>query len=146
MVKKVDWIIHAVMNGLPCHRCGKAPTELLPNCCNCHTHGMEKYGHLDFQLVLNYPAHEIARILNTLGLRVQEGERFKNGDLVAGIYEDCDVRLTEFEEDGRTVLRVVVPDAQNRFPDNPDCRYPYTVQTLPTEALFENTNPEVCPF
>lgn len=36
---------------------------------------------MDFQLVLNFPPHEIARILNTLGLRVQDGEQFKNGDL-----------------------------------------------------------------
>ena len=76
MARKVDWVIHAVVNGLPCHLCGKTPTRLLPNCCNAHTHGMEKYDHMDFQLVLNFPPHEIARILNTLGLRVQDGEQF----------------------------------------------------------------------
>jgi hypothetical protein len=95
---------------------------------------------MDFQLVLNFPPHEIARILNTLGLRVQDGEQFKNGDLVVGIYEGCDVRLTEFDEDGRTVLRVVIPDTKNRFPDNPECSYPYTVQALPTDAPFEDSN------
>ena len=62
---------------------------------------------MDFQLVLNFPPHEIARILNTLGLRVQDGEQFKNGDLVVGIYEGCDVRLTEFDEDGRTLSSVL---------------------------------------
>ena len=145
MARKVDWVIHAVVNGLPCHLCGKTPTRLLPNCCNAHTHGMAKYDHMDFQLVLNFPPHEIARILNTLGLRVQDGEQFKNGDLVVGIYEDCDVRLTEFDEDGRTVLRVVIPDTKNRFPDNPECSYPYTVQALPTDALFEDSKPAFLP-
>ena len=31
---------------------------------------------MDFQLVLNFPPYEIARILNPLGLRVQDGEQF----------------------------------------------------------------------
>ena len=86
-------------------------------------------------MVLPYPQKEVCRILNTLGLRVQAGERFKNGDLISGIYEDCDVRVTEFEETGRTVLRVIVPDKDNRFPENPNCEYPYTLQTFTTEFL-----------
>lgn len=52
--------------------------------CNAHTHGLERYGHLDFQMVL-LPTEEIGRILNTLGLRVQSGERFRSGDMVSGI-------------------------------------------------------------
>lgn len=120
MPKTVDWIIHGVCDG---------------QFINFHTHGIERYSHMDFQMVLPYPQKEVCRILNTLGLRVQAGERFKNGDLISGIYEDCDVRVTEFEETGRTVLRVIVPDKDNRFPENPNCEYPYTLQTFTTEFL-----------
>jgi len=121
MAPKVDWIIHGVCAG---------------RCVNFHTHGMHRYNHMDFQMVLPYPHKELCRIINTLGLRVQAGERYKDGDLVAGIYEDCDVRLTEFEETGRMVLRIVVPDRMNRFPEDPDCEYPYTLQAFITDFLI----------
>lgn len=125
MPMKVDWIIHGVCDG---------------QFINFHTHGMEQYSHMDFQVVLPYPQNEVCRILNTLGLRVQAGERFKNGDLISGIYEDCDVRVTEFEETGRTVLRVIVPDKENRFPENPNCEYPYTLQVFTTDFLTPVTD------
>lgn len=85
--------------------------------------------------MLAYPSQEIGRILNSIGLRVQAGERFQAGDMVAGIYEDCDLRLDEAEEDGRTVLRVVVPDKYNRFPEDENCMDCYRVQLLKTDEL-----------
>lgn len=96
MNQKIDWLIHLVANGA-CDECGEVETDFLPYMCNAHTHGLERYGHLDFQMVLFLPTEEIGRILNTLGLRVQSGERFRSGDMVSGIYEDCDVRLDEYE-------------------------------------------------
>ena len=117
MNNNIDWIIHLVANGA-CDECGKEEKGFLPYTCNAHTHGMEKYGHPDFQVVLSLPPREIGRILNTLGLRVQEGERFQAGRYVSGIYADCDIRLDAFRETGRTVLRAVIPDRQNRFPED----------------------------
>ena len=116
MNQKIDWIIHLVSNGVICRDCGQTETGFLPYLCNAHTHGLEKYGHQDFQLVLHFPHEEIMRILNTMGLRVQAVERFKAGDLVADIYEDCNVRLDEFEETGRNVLRVVIRTNITDFP------------------------------
>lgn len=136
MEPKIDWTIHLVMNGAVCERCGKVTDGFVPYSCNAHTHGMEKYGHMDFQLVLNLPTEEIARILNTMGLRVQRGERFKVGDIVSGIYADCKVRLDEFEECGRKVLRVVIPDKHNLFPEDPDCMDVYKLQMLKTDDLY----------
>lgn len=134
MQKEVDWIIHLVANGV-CDECGRMEMGFLPYLCNAHTHGMEKYGHMDFQMVLRTSEDEIARILNTLGLRVQAGERFHAGDFVSGIYEDCDVRLDAFEETGRQLLRVVIPDKYNVFPEDERCMEPYKLQLLDTEAL-----------
>ena len=82
---KIDWIIHLVANGA-CDACGKEETGFLSYTCNAHTHGMERYGHPDFQIVLSLPPREIGRILNTLGRRVQDGERFCHGRYVSGIY------------------------------------------------------------
>ncbi len=134
-MKKINWDIHLVAN-MPCDECGKEENGFLPYTCNAHTHGMEQYGHLDFQVVLLLPACEIARILNTMGLRVQNGEHFQAGDYVSGIYEDCQVRLDAFEETGRTVLRVVIPDKYGVFPEDENCMETYKLQQLPTEALY----------
>jgi len=138
MASNYEWVIHGIGNHYICDECRKAGHGFFPQSCNFHTHGMERYGHKDFQMVLAYPVGEICRILNTLGERVRDGERFKDGDLISGIYLDCDVRVTEFEETGRTVLRVIIPDKHNRFPEDPDCLFPYTVQMFSTEFLSSN--------
>ena len=65
MDQKIDWLIHLVANGA-CDECGEVETDFLPYMCNAHTHGLERYGHLDFQMVLFLPTEEIGRILNTL--------------------------------------------------------------------------------
>ena len=64
MDQKIDWLIHLVANGA-CDECGEVETDFLPYMCNAHTHGLERYGHLDFQMVLFLPTEEIGRILNT---------------------------------------------------------------------------------
>lgn len=138
--EKIDWVIHCCANGITCAECGEPENGFMPGTCNFHTHGMERYDHPDFQMILAYPIKEIARILNTLGLRVQAGESFKNGDMVSGIYEDCDVRLSEFEEAGRTVLRVIIPDKYNRFPEDPDCESPYSLQILATDFIYKKAD------
>ena len=76
MENKIDWVIHYVANGAVCAKCGKVETGFIPNFCNAHTHGMEKYHHPDFQMVLDAGPSEICRILNTFGLAVQNGSRF----------------------------------------------------------------------
>ena len=136
---KIDWIIHCCANGVVCDECKKLETGCLQYACNAHTHGMERYRHMDFQMVLYLPFEEIGRILNTLGLRVQAGERFHDGDLVSGIYEDCDIRLDEYEETGRRVLRVVIPDKYNVFPEEENCMPVYRLQLLDTEDLYSES-------
>jgi hypothetical protein len=95
---------------------------------------MEKYSHEDFQIVLPYGHEETCRLLNTFGRRVQNGERFADGDMVMGIYEDCPIRLKRVRETGRYVLRLIVPDQNNRFPEDPLCSKDYINQLLP---MFE---------
>lgn len=136
-MSKVDWIIHMVANGVPCDDCGKVEDSFLPYICNAHTHGMEKYNHMDFQMVISYSQQEIMRILNTFGIWVRDGRTFHAGELIDGIYEDCPVRLDEFTESGRTVLRVVIPDRNNKFPEDSDCMEPYKYQALDTGALYK---------
>ena len=116
-MQDTDWIIHCVINET-------VPDKTL----NSHTHGMGKYSHPDFQLVLPYKKEDVMYLLNAIGHRVQNGEKFRAGDMVKGLYEDCEVRLDLVMETGRLVLRLIVPDKSNRFPEDPLCEEPYKYQ------------------
>ena len=62
-------------------------------------------------------------------------ETFHDGDMVSGIYEDCSIRLKKVRETGRDVLRLIIPDKHNRFPEDENCMEPYRHQEL---EMFEN--------
>jgi len=132
---EIDWIIHMIGNGVYCAECGKVENSFPEYICNAHTHGMAKYHHPDFQMVIHTEPELMGYVLNEFGIRVQSGQQFKAGDLVEGIFLDCPVRLDEFEECGRKVLRVIIPDGKNRFPEDPACDYPYSFQLMPTDQL-----------
>ena len=50
---KLDWIIEIIGNGVVCAKCGRVEDSFPEYICNAHTHGMKKYHHPDFQLVLH---------------------------------------------------------------------------------------------
>lgn len=135
MNRQANWEIHFIANGVACQKCGKVEEPFLEHTCNAHTHGMDKYGHMDFQVVLHLRPKNIVYVLNSMCERVCAGEKFRHGDLVSGIFQDCDVRVEEFREANRTVLRVIIPDGKNIFPENENCRYPYFLQKLPLKQL-----------
>jgi len=139
MEKKVDWIYHYVANGVQCGECGEVENSFPQYVCDAHTHGMNRYNHLEFQVIIDYGPEEVGRLLNTMGRRVQNGERFKNNDVVKGLYLDCDVHLWEMSDaSGRSVLRLIIPDKQNRMPEKAD--YPYSMQMLCTQLLTFDTD------
>ena len=133
---EINWIIHCCRNGVVCDECGDVENGFLECVCNAHTHGMGQYGHMDFQMVVQYSDESICRILNTFGLWVQQGRKFNDGDVVSGVFEDCTVRLEEFDECDRKVLRIIIPDKHNVFPNEKGCMYPYIVQVLETDDLW----------
>lgn len=139
MEKKVDWIWHYVANGVQCEECGKVENAFPPFICDAHTHGMNKYGHLEFQVVVNYGPEEIGRLLNEMGRRVQNGERFKDGDIVEGLYLDCNIVLREIpDSNDQPVLRLIIPDKENRMPQ--DSSPPHSLQVLATSILYWNAD------
>ena len=94
-MKKADWIWHYVSNNAVCQECGETEHGLPEYICDAHTHGMNKYGHLEFQVVVDYGPREIGRLLNEMGFKVQNGERFKDGDEIEGLYFDCNIYLRQ---------------------------------------------------
>ena len=141
--KKPNWIIHSILNGTPCSCCGKIEYPFIDGIGDSHTHGMNKYGHPEFQMVLsdvygNYPPEVIAYVLNTLGQSVRNGARYHPGSFVQGIFLDCPIRLDKRVEGGEELLRVVIPDRFNRWPEDMACEYPYNQQC---KSLNELRNP-----
>lgn len=133
----MDWEIDYISNNVQCDMCGKHEEHFPQYICDAHTHGMNRYGHMEFQLVLDYGPQEIARLLNTMGRRVQMGERFHDGDLVKGLYLDCDVLLQQVTDImGIPVLRLVIPDKWNRMPMQSEP--PFIYQMLATHLLYHS--------
>lgn len=132
---KIDWIVHYVGNGVPCDECGKVEDCFPEYICDAHTHGMNKYGHLEFQVVIAYGLQETGRLLNEMGFKVMCGERFKDGDRISGLYLDCDIIIKQtFDYYGKPILRLVIPDKENRLPT--DSMPPFSYQDFDTRMLY----------
>ena len=102
--------------------------------CNRHTHGMEQFNHLDFQVVLNVSMQTAANVLVTLARRVAQGEKFEPGQLVDDILLNAPLRLDLHIESKRQVLRAIFPDDNNRFPEDPECEARHACQI---KTMFE---------
>lgn len=138
MSREPNWLIHCISNNVPCECCGKTETVFPDGIMDAHTHGLEKFGHPELQLVIGYSdPYLICYILNTLAAMVEDGQKFTDGQLVEGIFEDCPVRMDLNKDcEDVEVFRVVIPDRNNRFPEEEKCEYPYTMQVLETKNLY----------
>ena len=57
--------------------------------------------------------------------------------MVSGIYEDCGIRLKKIRETGRDVLRLIIPDKHNRFPEDENYMEPYRLQiSFPPSTMW----------
>lgn len=125
---KCSWIVHYSTNET--NKKAEVPSEKwYPQyICNAHTHGLAAFHHKDFQLVLDIGPSSTAFVLNALAERVRNGETFSDGEIVSGVYPDCDVKLAVAQEGNRDVFRVLIPDEENRYPGEEGCGYPYSEQ------------------
>lgn len=127
-MKKVDWKV-----GRTC--CNNGPHDMRDSV----TIGLKAiYNHPELQLVLPLSDKDCMYILNTLAIRVQNGERLETGTIDKREEFGCDFRLDYVYRQGDYVFRGIIPDPQLRFPEDPLCEEPYKFQTL---TMFE----EPCP-
>ncbi len=139
MNQQPNWMIHYVSNYSVCEICGLAESRFPDRICDAHTHGMYQYGHLEFQVVIDYGPEEVSRLLNTMGRKVQAGQHFQDGDQIEGLYLDCKITLCEMSDaQGKTVLRLMIPDRENQMPM--EAQQPYNLQILSTQMLYKNNN------
>ncbi|MCD8084593.1 MAG: DUF4262 domain-containing protein [Clostridiales bacterium] len=138
---KPEWMIHYIANGQPCECCGKVEYPFVDYICDAHTNGLTRlYGHPELRVILDIGTEDICSVLNYMGSQVRKGVCFSPGDQVSGVFSDCDIRIADINEGEGTehALRVIIPDMDNRFPDDPECSLPYSLQTLPLEELRRN--------
>ena len=113
---EIDWIIHMIGNGVYCAECGKVENSFPEYICNAHTHGMAKYHHPDFQMVIHTEPELMGYVLNEFGIRVQSGQQFEAGDLVEGIFLDGKCSALSFltvKIGFRKILLAIIPTAFN---------------------------------
>lgn len=131
-----DWICHLVMVG-SCDGCGNSEySPLSPYLCDCHTHGLEKYGSKELQLVVKMQQNMIGYLLNTVGAMIRAGAELKDGDYIDCLLEGYLVLITKNEDSsGKEILRIVVPDVKGLFPKDEGCDTPYSLQGLSTYMI-----------
>jgi len=94
---------------------------------NAITEGLENHQHPNFRLTLPMSRTKIEYILKKLAKRVENGEIFNNGEFVDGIFRDCLVRL-DMESTKEPLLRIIIPDDNNLFPEDEGCDSTYKLQ------------------
>ena len=100
MLKRNGWYAHYVFDDSSC-----------PYSVNIHTHGLPaKYEHLDLQMCFPLDARLAHDILCEIVFMVSEGIKFTPGIKYKNILQYADVEFAEAKDDGRIVLRVILPD------------------------------------
>lgn len=133
MKKTLPWVIHAIGGNEPCEECGvveqKAGYEQLV----FHTHGIAPFNNgLELELKLHLHPQEGMNILNAIGIRLQDGEL----ELQDGMIDDTTftapvlykIVSPPVDGDVQPIMRVVLSDAQGKFPGDEGCAKGYNEQ------------------
>ena len=110
-IEQIGWVAHVITDD---------PTA--------HTHGLqETYGHPDIEVWLSAPARKRYELLATVAEAVKQGHRYEAGKEYSHLFT-VPVRFVQKWEGGRSVLRLVVPDPNGKFPGDPGCMPGYNEQ------------------
>ena len=113
LIARIGWVAHAL-----------ADRPLI------HTHGLwERFHHLDLEIRLAVSPENRYALLAPVAEAVTNGQRFAAGDEDHTLFS-VPIRFIARDESARQVLRVVFPDPQGYFPDNPHCPPVWAEQVL----------------
>jgi len=105
LIKKFGFMVHYVPGD--CN---------YPNHTNIHTHGVwESFNHLDFQMCFPLPMETVTGIFHNIVNQIKEGKVFEPGNKYGKIVDNYLVEFILAIEAGRTVLRLLVPNAQGNY-------------------------------
>lgn len=99
MVKRHGWYIHFDLLSVD-H----------PYNVNMHTHGLSKYDHIDFQICFPLTKEDAYTIFLDIANKIQKGRKFRPAIKYMDILIGHEVEFAEAKEDGRVVLRIILPD------------------------------------
>ncbi|WP_050614867.1 DUF4262 domain-containing protein [Bacillus testis] len=92
------------------------------------TRGMrENLNHEDLQIVLAIGKEMAELILDTVIANIKDGYKYREG-LWNNVIEDTVVEFKRVRSGDRSLLRLVLPDSEGRFPEDEGCQYPYCEQ------------------
>jgi hypothetical protein len=137
-MKTDGWYAHYVAGGHACAQCGddEHPSDWPEHLMNAHTHGFETtWKHPDFQVVLGMNQRTVHDLFWELADRVKDGTRYAPG-VHTGLVKWGDplrqarepMRMKWANEEGRRVLRVLMPDPEGKLPDEAGCEELYRQQ------------------
>lgn len=114
-IEQYGWVAHGIVD------------DVIPS---LHTHGLpENYGHMDLEIQLPAKIERLKEIMDEVVRHIQEGTAFHDGEENINVFT-VPIRFVEKTEDGRKVLRVILPDPNGYFPGNPNCASGYDTQLL----------------
>lgn len=94
-----------------------------------HTHGLkENFNHTDLEIVLPISPQLAGSLLHGMVEQIKEGKSFENKLISSEVIENFDVQLFRTTENDREVIRVILPDANGKFPGDQDCSEVYKNQ------------------
>jgi hypothetical protein len=119
MMEKYGWVVHFVFD----------TNGELDGLANIHTHGLlENFNHKDFQIVLPLDSKDSHPLLVGIVNQIKDGRKFEADIATSNVIYNYDVFFKEFKEKDRTVLRLILPDPNGKFPNEKDCIDPYNRQ------------------
>jgi hypothetical protein len=117
-IERFGWVAHHIVDS-------PVPTA--------HTHGLrERFDHPDLQVVLPASPETIQRLLAPVAQAVVNGRTFCAGEEATDVF-NVPVRFVARTESGRGVLRVLFPDPNGRWPDDPGVEPGYDLQLADIE-------------
>lgn len=114
----------------------------MPMGLNAHTHGIAH--HPDLQIVFAQAIINpqlLMNIFQSVVDLIHKGQTFKDGDTSDDVMHDLTVKFVDAKDGDRDVLRLILPDKQNRFErDTMDHPYVHQYDDLPktVQAIIVN--------
>ena len=127
-INKDDWIIHGVIG----------TDDFLGGMCDAHSHGINKYGSRELQVVLYAPSY--IKYINIIGRKIRdEGLKLYGGMELEGMMDDeAKIRIDDaVDHYGEPIWRIIFQDGEFKYPEESK-EYPYFLQTFsPYKEEFE---------
>lgn len=118
--QKLPWKIHYVTNSDDVRDWQDVPQVFFDGMCDAHTHGLNKFGSLELQIVLDLGPEVIGVMLNLLASAIVSGDFVPEENMqIDGLIPKMVVRVNKAKDaEDNDVWRIVFPDNEGNFPEN----------------------------